>query len=412
MRFKSLLQIISCYGAIVALCAVVACGTSQPAQPDAAMIQSETALPLVFIPGLNGSLLEDPQSKSHWLTVPVALALSTPQLALPLQWENGNQKGDDLRPAGVVMDVSLISGVIGQDVYAPWVKFAGQITDRPLHIFSYDWRRDNNESSARFEAFLDELSQRYGGKKVQVVSHSMGGMITLTVLNRRPELFDRVVFTGVPFRGGIGYMDNMHLGVSIGLNSKLLSPEVLFSHPSVYSFYPAGQSFENTDVLRDENEAPLQLDFYDPEVWAENGFGVFAAASANWRGNPDERRVFLKDALRVARKFRVAMRPKHSAGKYPPVLVVGSKSHATLHHIKRKPISSSSGSDQKTPEWEFNATAPEPGDGSVLYRDMLPPDPIKHSVTLSDYQHAFLLNDPKMQKQVARFLHESQATKP
>ncbi|MEQ9364277.1 MAG: alpha/beta fold hydrolase [Leptospirales bacterium] len=392
--------------------AAVACGTAQPAQSDPAMTRSETALPLVFIPGLNGSLLEDSQGRQRWVSAAQGLALSTPDLSLPLQWVNGTQAADDLRPAGVIMDVSLISGVIGQDFYAPWVDFAREIPHRPLHIFSYDWRRDNNESSAKFEAFLDEISKRYGGKKVQVVSHSMGGMIALTALNRRPELFDRVVFAGVPFRGGIGYLDNMHLGIQIGLNGELLSPEVLFSHPSVYSFYPSGLPFENTDVLRDETGGPIRLDFYDAEVWRANGFGVFAPASAEWRGDAGERLNFLKAALRVAKIFRAAMEPRHSAAKYPPVLVVGSKSHKTIHHIQRKAARATDDGGESGPGesvWEFDATPREAGDGGVLFRDMVPPEPIQHTVALSEFEHAYLLNDPTMQERVARFLQESSA---
>ncbi len=394
-------------GALFALLALTACGTAQPAHPDPAMSrQSETALPLVFIPGLNGSLLEDSQGRQRWVGVAQGLALSTPDLSLPLQWNNGAQNGDDLRPAGVIMDVSLISGVLGQDFYGPWVDFAQTIDERPLHIFAYDWRRDNNESSAKFEAFLDDLSKRYGGKKLQVVAHSMGGMITLTVLNRRPELFDRVVFAGVPFRGGVGYLPNMHKGIQIGLNGELLKPEVLFSHPSVYSFYPSGQRFENTDVVLDESGERIQLDFYDANTWRTNGFGVFAPDSAEWRGNADDRLAFLQEALRTAKKFRAAMQPRKPAAQYPPVLVVGSKAHDTMQHIRRKSPASMKGNGANgdgVARWDFAGT-PAVGDGGVLFRDMLPPEPIRHSVALSQFAHAFLLNDPQMQDRVARFL--------
>ncbi|MCR9140915.1 MAG: alpha/beta hydrolase [bacterium] len=382
-----------------------ACGPTRAPQPDPAMTQSEIALPLVFIPGLNGSLLKDSAGKQRWVTAGQGLGFGDGDLDLPLAWQDGTQGADDLRPDGVILDVRILGGLISQDFYAPFVDFAGDLQDRPLHLFSYDWRRDNNESSAQFEAFLDEISKRYGGKKIQVVSHSMGGMITLSVLNRRPELFDRIVFAGVPFRGGIGYLDNMHQGVQIGLNGDLLSSEVLFGHPSVYSFYPSGRPFENTDVVLDEKGQAMQLNFYDPEVWRENGFGVFAPESAEWRGDAEQRIEFLGEALAVAKKFRAAMEPRHAAGKYPPVLVVGSKAHPTLHHVQRKAKADGS----QPAEWNFETKPLHPGDGSVLYRDMLPPEPIRHDVTLSDYQHAFLLNDPKIQERVGKFLYEDAA---
>lgn len=401
------------FSVVACVLAMHACTTAQPPIPGVTATGAaagSAVLPLVFIPGLMGSMLKDSAGRTRWLTAGEGLGLKTPDLGLPLNWNDGVQQRDDLAPAGIVMDVSLIPGLIGQDVYAPWADFATNIKDRPLHIFSYDWRRDNNESSARFEEYLDQLSREYGGKKIQVVAHSMGGMITLSVMNRRPELFDRVVFTGTPFRGGIGYLDNMYSGTPIGINNSLLGPEVLFSHASVYSFYPAGQAFENTDIVQDETGAPLALNFYDPAVWQANGFGPFAPASTDWRGNAEERLKFLSAVLKQGRLFRTAMLPKFAADKYPPVLVVGSKSHGTLAFTRRKPVSSSAGpkteaKDPNIPEWDFANTTREAGDGTVRYRDMLPPEPIRHDVVLSKYSHSYLLNDPEMQTEIARFLH-------
>ena len=378
------------------------CETPQPATFDAQQYAGDEAVrPLVFIPGLMGSNLARADGDKAWLLARHGLGLSTPDLRLPLDWQQQSQQRDALQPAGIVMDVSLIPGLIGQAVYAPWADFASTIPNRPLYIFSYDWRRDNNETAARFEIFLDELKQQYNGRAAQVVAHSMGGMISLAVLNRRPELMERVVFVGVPFRGGVGYLDNMHRGTSIGANAGLLAPEVLFSHTSVYSFYPAGQAFENTDIVRDENGNDLRLDFYEPQTWQDHQFGVFAAESADWRGDVQQRLAFLKQALDRGREFRRAMRPRQPASAYPPVLVVGGKQHGTLAYTQRLAGACC--------RWDFDDTPREPGDGSVLYRDMLPPEPIAHKVTLSTYWHSYLLNDPAKQSDIAGFLLRADA---
>ena len=49
-----------------------------------------------------------------------------------------------------------------------------------------------------FEIFLDKIAKELDSK-VQVVAHSMGGLITLVTLNRRPELFHSVLFAGKVF---------------------------------------------------------------------------------------------------------------------------------------------------------------------------------------------------------------------
>jgi len=351
-------------------------------------------VPLVFIHGLMGSVLVDEFEKVRWLAVSEALNLSTPELSLPETWDGVKQGKDRLSPAGVLMRVDLIPHVLGERVYAPWISYASKIRHRPLHIFSYDWRRDNAESAELFEKFLDEIYLRYGKKRIQIVAHSMGGMITLAVWNRRPELIDRVVFAGVPFRGGVGYLEKMMIGVPISLNKSLLTPHVLFTHTSVYSFYPAGQSFESTDVIEDESGKPLAINFYDPEAWRKNGFGPFARENSEWAGSANP--TFLSHALQRCLVFRKQMLPR-SEVRYHEALVITSKSFPTLARARRVQTADS------IPRWDFKTTR-EPGDGSVLYRHALPPEPIPHSIFLSEFSHSYLLNDEKVQNRVLEFL--------
>ena len=63
-------------------------------------------------------------------------------------------------------------------------------------------------------------------------------MITLAALNQLPHLFQSVVFAGVPFTGGISFLPDLTTGEPIGLNRRILSPEILGSFPSVYSLFP------------------------------------------------------------------------------------------------------------------------------------------------------------------------------
>lgn len=389
---------------LIVLLPLIACGDEPVRGPGSERAIHPDDVPLVFIPGLMGSILRKGTTaggETRWLTVAQSLGLSTPDLRLPLGWQEAGgrpmQARDDLRPAGALLAVKLPGG-LGQEVYAPWIEFARRFQNRPLHVFAYDWRRDNGETADRFEAFLGELQRKYGGKKIQVVAHSMGGMITLAVWNHRPDLIDRVVFAGVPFRGGIGYLDNMFLGTEIALNDALLGPDVIFSHTSVYSFYPAGASFENTGLVRDENGAKLDIDFYDVKVWQRNAFGPFARESAGWFKDPAAGVAFLKEALRRCRAFRDRMRPTRAA--YPPALVLSSKSRATLRYVQRLPGSS----PDRPPVWDFDTTARVPGDGSVTYGDSIPPAPIEYEVVLSDFGHSYLLNDPAAAAAIESFL--------
>lgn len=353
-------------------------------------------IPVVFIHGMLGSVLVDSSDEIQYLTAGEALGLRTPDLRLPTLWDGDKQPLDDLRPAGPLMRVGLIRHVIDQAVYAPWIEVASHIPGRPFYAFSYDWRRDGNESADQFEKFIETISKRHG-KKVQIIAHSMGGIITLVVQNRRPDLIDRVVFAGVPFRGGLGYLDNLYLGTPIGANKNLLSPEVIFSHPGVYSFYPAGQSFENKTLAEDESGKALDIDFLDIDAWQKNGFGPFASQNKSWGG--EKHKAFLAGTLARIRSFRKKMQPDKSKS-YPRALVITSDTYPTLARIRRIPPASG----ESVPRWDFDSAAKGQGDGSVLRADAIPPDPIQSEVYLSKYGHSYLLNDPNAQDAIVKFL--------
>lgn len=357
-------------------------------------------IPLVFIPGLTGSVLASPDGKASWLTAAQALHLQTPALALPLRWSGDVQERDELKPVGALLKVKLIPALVERRIYEPWLDYADHLRHRPLHVFSYDWRRDNGETVQLLEKYLEALRSRYG-KAPMIVAHSMGGLITLALLNKRPELIERAVFVGVPFRGGIGYLDNMYLGTPTGLNGAILSPQALFSMPSVYSFYPAGQPWETVDCVEDEQGKLLHPNFFDAQVWRENGWGPFAPQNRSWAKQSPEEFAFLAKLLERTLAFRKQLQPTPGV-TYRPALVISSEKYPTLARVRRIPPAAG----EATPRWDFDAAPKEPGDESVLARHAVPPEPIPNTVFLSSYSHTYLLNDPKVCERIAQFLSE------
>ena len=146
-------------------------------------------LPLVFIHGFKGSALSDSKGRWRWITSWQALGLSSPDLSLPIHWEGDVQHFDELVPT------TPLRTVAGQDIYASFLDWAVG-SGRPVHSFAYDWRRDNLETGDKFVVFLETLSQQYEGAKIQVVGHSMGGLISFVALNRRPDLVHSALFAG------------------------------------------------------------------------------------------------------------------------------------------------------------------------------------------------------------------------
>ena len=344
-------------------------------------MRAEVRSPLIFIHGIKGAKLSDANGSTLWLNGVQALGLHTPDLTLPAQWKDGVQPTDGVTSTGVLEFVTVIPLLFERSIYGPWLRSL-ETFDRPVDVFHYDWRRDNHESLAKFESFIESVKKKNGASQVQVVAHSMGGLIALAALNRGPENFRGVVFVGVPFAGGIGFLPDLHLGSDNGLNSRILSWEVLGTFPSTYTLFPGMSS-----ALTDESGIVLPMDFFRADDWEKMKFGFFAEG----RTAPPGWKIFLQGALDKAKAFREFLKPQSLA--YPPIRVVIGKHLPTLALAKR-------GGPKAKVGWDFESLEKAPGDGRVRETSALPPDGIPYELQISEMEHADLLNDPKVVEKI------------
>ncbi|MEM7184085.1 MAG: alpha/beta fold hydrolase [Spirochaetota bacterium] len=354
--------------------------------------------PVVFIHGHMGGNLVDDKGKKYWLSPAMGLGFSTPDVKLPIQWQGDRQKKDDLRPTGPIEEVAILWGMVGSNIYGNWMQAAKKFPDSQFYTFNYDWRRDNNETADQFAEFLQKVQKDHNDQSVQVVAHSMGGIITLAVWNENPDLIDKVVFAGVPFRGGLGYLDNLYLGTPIALNQKILSAEVFFTHPTAYAFFPSGLEYENKDLIVDADGKAIQVDYYNPTDWKRLGFGPYARQSKFSTVSPEQEQ-HLRNVLAQSKKFRARMQPKRET--YKQALVISSKTHPTLSKVRQLTMQ-----DGKKSLYDFDSELKVEGDGSVTRASMLPPKPIPYKEFLSKNAHSSLLNDEKVQRAIQEFFAE------
>lgn len=116
-----------------------------------------------------------------------------------------------------------------------------------------------------------QVSKDNGGAKVQVVAHSMGGLVALAAVNKRHDLFHSCLFGGSPFQPCapmfIGYIVN---GRPAGLNKKLLTGRVHFTWSSAYGVLPI-----NGTGIVDSDGTELTFDFFDVDTWVTERWGLF-----------------------------------------------------------------------------------------------------------------------------------------
>lgn len=354
--------------------------------------------PVVFIHGIKGARLAAPDGSIRWISALQALGLSTPSLALPMTWDpgtDGAQARDALTPNGILERIVFFPRLLAAEVYGPWLESASARLGRPFHAFAYDWRRENLETVAELERFLVEKG---GGRPAHVVSHSMGGLVTLALLNARPELFASVTFAGTPFPGGVGFLLDLHAGTRTGFNPWIVGPAVLATFPSVYSLFPDGGE---SPLLEADGRSPISVDLFAAADWRRLGLGLFAASPP---GGPDAFEAFLSRALARAREFRrrLADPAPGVARTWPPTLAVLSRAHPTLDRVVR-------GGPRSVRGWDFETAPREPGDGRVAARNALPPARLAARIEETSREHVDLLNDPAVIEAIRRHLDAAEA---
>ncbi len=340
---------------------------------------------VVFVPGYKGSLLVQKgtnPSQLVWLNAVQSLGFSSPDLRL--------KEEDSISESGILESVK-IPLLFTKNIYAPWMTELQSTVELEASYFPYDWRRDNTESTIKLVQFLKETKQKYN-LPIVLIGHSNGGLLAMSAVNREPNLIHKIVFVGVPFSGGVGFLEDLMIGVNTGLNSKIASPCVVQSFESIYSFFPRSTSFDTTDVLMTEKSEKIQNQFYDANFWFKYNLGPYAVDSpcanepvANLQKRLDKALIF-KNSLDTKKEI-----------KYPNVLVVRAESKGTIRRIFGSKLDDG---------WRWKILEGErvAGDGRVTNENALPPPGIPFSLYVSTAEHSELLNDRKTSKAILDFI--------
>ena len=353
----------------------------------------------VFVHGYRGSFLTtaDAEQERAWVSVGDVLSRGERSLALPFPGQRAEPRYGALTSDGPVTRFTVLPWVARYDIYKGFLEF-GREHLPGFVVFDYDWRQDNRESAKRLCALLDELAAARGGKvKVNLVAHSMGGLITLHCLRygtgddtgeptwAGARHVKRVAFLGTPFRGAPGMFDDFTLGTPVGRNRALLSPEALFTFASAFQLLPA-----QSDFFVDASGQPVDFDAYAPGAWVEGGWGVFQ--DSGLRTAPAYREQLER---MLAARAGFARTLAGTDGPPPPfrtlaVVGVGQPLIKSFRIIKGQPT--------------FEDPILADGDGSVLATRAMPPEPLHVDRLETQADHVGMMADEEVQAALARFL--------
>lgn len=171
---------------------------------------------VVFVPGIGGSVLESAWGKEYWPQFPSACAAAIP--FWPAWWYPSgchapltrDQADPDyiasMRPREVLRQ--LLAGGVGYllpelDIYNRVIDAFTSAGFRPYEdltcqaskshmpnffLFPYDWRLDNNITAQRLQTYIEECVQQvWPGRKVNIVAHSMGGLVARRYIMQNPQ---------------------------------------------------------------------------------------------------------------------------------------------------------------------------------------------------------------------------------
>ena len=86
-----------------------------------------------------------------------------------------------------------------------------------LFVFTYDWRKSIREAATGLAAFVEFVLSRTGSSKVDIIAHSMGGLVVKSYF-RNPTAMplskvNKVIFVGTPHLGSANAIYSMRTGI-------------------------------------------------------------------------------------------------------------------------------------------------------------------------------------------------------
>lgn len=460
---------------------VLAAGCQSVDGPDLGEIYSRSAMyhgadrrPVIVVPGILGSRLEEPDGgRVAWgafgrgavdpRTDEGAQCVSLPMaVGRPL-----SELKDQVRATGVLdrVQISLLGLPVSLRAYAQvlgtlgvggyrdqLLAEAGAVDYGEDHFtcfqFPYDWRRDCAESAAELHRFVKrqqayvrgELIKRGhedpGDMPVDIVAHSMGSLVTRYFLmygsaplpedGSLPEvtwagasLVNRVIFVGPPNAGSVYSLEQLVVGLDLWPWAPSYEPAILGTLPAVYQLMPRSR---HKLVQRTQGE-DRAIDIYDPGVWERYGWGladpeqdaVLEQLLPGVTSQEARRKVALDHlgkCLRRAEQFHRALDRRVQRPAYPSLHLILGDAVPTGRVI----------SVEDTGRLEVTELAP--GDGTVTRASALLDEreghtwqpqlasPLSHdSVVFIFRDHLGLTKDPAFADNVLHLLLETQATR-
>jgi len=191
------------------------------------------------------------------------------------------------------------------DMIVEMIKWGFQ-EGKTLFGFGYDFRQSNRlpETLERLAAKLELVYNASGGKKINIISHSMGGLLVKCFMSLHSDIFEKYVKNWIaiaaPFQGAPGYVTSTFLnGMSFVEGweqnffiSKWSMHQLLIECPSIYELMGCldfhWQHIPALEIWREKQDSDgnsrLILESYSPEESIEIFKEALSSNTVNYDG--------------------------------------------------------------------------------------------------------------------------------
>ena len=447
LLFKKLIRL-TCnryvFGVLVLIITFIAGGkiSEKVNAPDLHRLYMESMMvndqpPVVFIHGVLGSKLKDGDDEDDlWLGSLDRILLSDySELAYEIDPKTLQPRKSSIHA------YAIADNAVGKDFYGKIVRTLGDAggyqdvnigekvnpKQKNFYVFHYDWRQDNVITAAQLADFIDQIRLDYEQPdlKVDIVAHSMGGLITRyyirygrqDVVNDNDfdekmnmygaERVRRVILLGTPNLGSTKTLNRFIKGVNIGFKS--IGTETLATLPSLYQLFP----HPLIDWLITNEGKALDRDLYNIEIWRRFQWSIFdplvRKRIMSKFDSAEEGKAYLltleaymEKYLERARRFVWSLTVKMTES-HPQLIVFGGGCTLTSAKLAVEEIDGES-IVRLHPEdivnridgIDYDALMLEPGDGSVtkaslLGRNVLDPGVKRHKYSFFPLDYSIIL---------------------
>ena len=254
---------------------------------------------LVIMGGYRGSILReaDPPHRQLWVPIKVGMNLRKADL------EVGLTRGDEIKMEDKIIADGVLSHIGPVDIGRRLIKKCRgcpNVQSRKLrfHDHGYDWRLSPDLLSDRLIRFLESLRCNRPDRPVNergawVIAHSLGGVLTRHVINRRPDLIAGVVYAGTP-QNCVNILGPLRNGDDVLFSSRVLTAQVNFTLRTSFALLPQeGRCFINKDTGE-----RYDVDFFNAKTWDE--YRLSPCISSPYRRYKPEKRMGMMESISEA----------------------------------------------------------------------------------------------------------------